>query len=135
MTEQEMQEYFPKAYPKMFVGKYGGIAVGAGWANILVQLCQNIQHHLDWKNRDGEVITQVTIQQVKEKFGSLRFYYQGGDEYIHGLVSMAESMTGITCEECGNPGETRHGGWIRVLCNTCEADLEERKLLKSGFEQ
>jgi hypothetical protein len=135
MTEQEMQEYFPKAYPKMFVGKYGGIAVGAGWANILVQLCQNIQRHLDWKNRDGEVITQVTIQQVKEKFGSLRFYYQGGDEYIHGLVSMAESMTGITCEECGNPGETRHGGWIRVLCNTCEADLEERKLLKSGFEQ
>ena len=135
MTEQEMQEYFPKAYPKMFVGKYGGIAVGAGWANILVQLCQNIQHHLDWKNRDGEVITQVTIQQVKEKFGSLRFYYQGGDEYIHGLVSMAESMTGITCEECGNPGETRHGGWIRVLCNTCEADREERKLLKSGFEQ
>jgi hypothetical protein len=135
MTEAEMQVYFPKVYPKIFVGRYGGIAVGAGWANILVQLCQNIQHHLDWKNRDSEVIPQVTIQQVKEKFGTLRFYYQGGDEYIHGLVSMAESMTGITCEECGNPGETRHGGWIRVLCNTCELKREEAKLLREGYEQ
>jgi|APCry1669193128_1035447.scaffolds.fasta_scaffold12548_6 hypothetical protein len=135
MTEQEMQEYFPKVYPKMFVGKYGGIAVGAGWANILVQLCQNIQHHLDWKNKDGEIVPQVVVQQVKEKFGSLRFYYQGGDEYVAGLVSMAESMSGVTCESCGVPGETRRGGWIRVLCQSCENSREEAKLLREGFEQ
>ena len=146
MTEVEMQTYFPTAFPKMFVGRYGGIAVGEGWANILVQLCQNIQHHLDWKNKDSEVVPQVVIEQVKEKFGSLRFYYQGGDEYIAGLVSMAESMTGVTCQDCGDVGETRQGGWIRVLCNTCEAEreaiqaaniaaYEEKKLLRQGYEQ
>ena len=131
-----MQEYFPKVYPRMFVGKYGGIAVGKGWFGILTQLCQNIQSHIDWQNtRVPNSCPQVTIEQVKEKFGSLRFYYQGGDEYIMGLVSMAESMTGITCEECGNPGETRHDGWVHVSCDACEAKREEAKLLREGFEQ
>jgi hypothetical protein len=63
-----------------------------------------------------ESITQVTLDQVKEKFGTLRFYYTGGDDYISGMVRMAESMSGVTCEECGAPGEQNDGGWIRTLC-------------------
>ena len=64
-----------------------------------------------------EIIHQVTVTQVKEKFGTLRFYYSGGDEYIEGLVSMAESMSAVTCEECGNPGRVRRGGWLRCQCD------------------
>jgi hypothetical protein len=63
-----------------------------------------------------EVCPQVTVDQVKEKFGTLRFYYTGGDEYISGLVAMAESMSGVTCEECGNPGKRVGGGWVTTLC-------------------
>jgi hypothetical protein len=59
---------------------------------------------------------QVTVDQVKEKFGTLRFYYSGGDDYVSGLVSMAESMSAVTCEECGNPGKQVGGGWITTLC-------------------
>jgi hypothetical protein len=196
MTEEEMQKYFPTVFPEMFKGKYGGIATGKGWFNILVQLCQNIQHHIDWRKAsrlqamkynemaaqckvgnfdmfeeeyksilnhefkeqrlqeiiDGDYrlvsdeISQVIVEQVKEKFGTLRFYYQGGDDYIDGLVAMAESMSGVTCEECGNPGESHSGGWIRTLCQPCEEarelarkradeEWEQRKLLKEGFEQ
>jgi hypothetical protein len=61
-------------------------------------------------------IAQVILDQVKEKFGTLRFYYTGGDEYISGLVSMAESMSGVTCETCGNPGKSLGRGWITTLC-------------------
>jgi hypothetical protein len=61
-------------------------------------------------------VCQVTLDQVKEKFGTLRFYYSGGDDYISGLVSMAESMSGVTCETCGNPGKTVGGGWLTTLC-------------------
>jgi hypothetical protein len=61
-------------------------------------------------------IAQVTLDQVKEKFGTLRFYYTGGDEYISGLVSMAESMSGVTCETCCNPGKSLGRGWITTLC-------------------
>lgn len=62
-------------------------------------------------------VHQVVATQVKEKFGALRFYYDGGDDYIHGLTSMAEAMSGRTCEVCGNPGESNKSGYITTLCN------------------
>jgi len=71
-------------------------------------------------------VTQVTIAQIKEKFGTLRFYYDGGDDYISGMVALAESMSGLTCEECGSIGERRDGGWIRTLCDEHEAEHQER---------
>ena len=91
-------------------------------------------------------IPQVTLDQVKEKFGTLRFYYSGGDDYIDGMVSLAESLTGVTCESCGNVGERRGGGWVHTYCTPCEEareiartkadeEWEQRKLLKEGFEE
>ena len=80
---------------------------------------------------------QVTVDQVKEKFGTLRFYYTGGDDKVRGMVSMAESMSGVTCEECGNPGTTSIGGYIRTLCKEhggTDFDTDEDDLLKQGFE-
>jgi hypothetical protein len=75
-----------------------------------------------------EPVQQVTLDQVKEKFGTLRFYYTGGDDYIRGLVSMAESMSGVTCEGCGAQAKTNWpksenggiGGWVRTICEPCE---------------
>ena len=64
-------------------------------------------------------IHQVVATQVKEKFGTLRFYYNGGDDYIDGAVSMAEAMSAVTCETCAEPGEVRPGGWIKTLCDEC----------------
>ena len=67
-----------------------------------------------------ELIEQVVVTQIKEKFGTLRFYYDGGDEYIRGLEDMAESMTARTCEDCGCPGvarSTKQKRWVRVLCD------------------
>ena len=126
-------------FPKMFSGRYGGFAVGQGWYPILEALCANIQSHLDWKNRESEVVPQVVVEQIKEKFGGLRFYYQGGDEEIHGMVRMAEAWAGIACEECGAAGERRSGGWIRTLCDKHEAEHQERlrtrEMKSSGFEE
>jgi hypothetical protein len=68
----------------------------------------------------------ITIDQIKEKFGGLRFYYSGGDEQIHGMVRMAEIWAGRTCEKCGNKGERRHGGWMRTLCDEHEAEHQEK---------
>lgn len=63
-------------------------------------------------------VPQVVISQVKEKFGGLRFYYVGGDAAIEGMVRMAEGIASYTCEDCGSPGYTRPGGWLRTLCDT-----------------
>lgn len=65
-------------------------------------------------------IPQVVASQVKEKFGTLRFYYEGGDDHIDGMVRMAEAMSSVTCEVCGVPGEMRQkgpGAWISTLCD------------------
>jgi len=40
---------------------------------------------------------------------------------------MAESWAGHTCEECGNKGTMRHGGWVRTLCDEQEKEYLERK--------
>lgn len=73
---------------------------------------------LKGKFRDApEPCPQVVAVQVKEKFGTLRFYYEGGDEYVSGIVAMAESMSGRICEECGAEGKQRGGGWIQTLCD------------------
>lgn len=74
-----------------------------------------------------EKISQVVAAQVKEKFGTLRFYYSGGDEYIHGLAAMAEAMSARTCEGCGAPAKSTNNGWIRTMCQSCIDSREERR--------
>lgn len=63
-------------------------------------------------------VDHVSVLQVKEKFGTLRFYYAGGDDTVAGMVSMAETMSACTCEVCGNPGKIRRTGWYQTLCDT-----------------
>ena len=203
--KQELDKLLCEKYPKMMVNRNKdmqetcmcwGFECGDGWYNILNQLMGNIQHHIDWKEKQRkwaidynemaaqakagnfdlfeeanksltneeyknerlaeivagdfrqvpESIPQVTLDQVKEKFGTLRFYYSGGDEYISGMVTMAEAMSGVTCEECSAPAETHGGGWIRTICQPCEtrreeerarqmAEYEKQKLLRQGIEQ
>jgi hypothetical protein len=158
--KQEYDTYLCTTYPKMFVNRYKpmtettmcwGFDCGDGWYHIIRALCSNIQHHIDWKEKQRDVairfnstasaedmrsvpdvIPQVTVDQVKEKFGTLRFYYTGGDDYIDGLVSMAEAMSGVTCEECGNPGSTLGRGWLTTLC---EKHAEERGIYKDDNEK
>jgi hypothetical protein len=62
-------------------------------------------------------IPDVTASEVKEKFGTLRFSVQGFDDSIRGMIRVAESMSAVTCEECGKPGYRRDGGWIKTLCD------------------
>lgn len=126
--EQRMKE----KYPKMFAQPYGGFAVGAGWWPILESLCANIQSHIDWKQQQqekysrGDGCKQVVVAQIKEKFGGLRFYYDGGDDTIHGMVRMAEAWADRSCEECGAPGVAGGKGWIKTLCPVHRAEADAR---------
>jgi hypothetical protein len=130
MSEEDRYEAFVKSmeekYPKMFSQPYGGFAVGEGWWPILQALCSNIQHYLNWKNKESETVPQVVVEQIKEKFGGLRFYYQGGDNHIGGMVRMAEAWAEKSCETCGAPGTLGGKGWIKTLCPTHRAEADAR---------
>ncbi len=71
-------------------------------------------------------VRHIEVHQIKEKFGGLRFYYEGGDDYCSGLETMAEIWANRTCETCGETGRQRQGGWIRTLCDKHEAEYQER---------
>jgi hypothetical protein len=126
-TYDQFADRMVERFPKMFEGKYGGFAVGQGWWPMLEQLCSTIQSHIDWKEKQGNPIPQVVIEQIKEKFGTLRFYYQGGDDYIDGAVSLAETMSGHLCEDCGGLGVRRSGGWVRTLCDQHETERQTQQ--------
>ena len=132
MNYEEFTNMLETKYPEMFSQPYGGVCVGEGWWPIIEALCARIQSHIKWNNeqfdkyRRGEKCPQVVVLQIKEKFGGLRFYYSGGDSYVSGMVRMAESWAARHCEECGNPGKAREGGWIRTLCETHEAERKAR---------
>lgn len=81
-------------------------------------IAKTIQQSLEQGEREvPSEIPQVVAVQIKEKFGTLRFYYDGGDEYISGLVAMAEWVSSVTCEECGERGKLRGGGWVYTACD------------------
>lgn len=81
-------------------------------------IAKMVQQSLDQDEREvPSEIPQVVAVQVKEKFGTLRFYYDGGDEYISGLVTMAEWASSVTCETCGERGKIRGGGWLYTACD------------------
>lgn len=132
----EMVKHLETTYPKMFAGKYGGLAIGEGWWPLVEQLCNHIQLHIDQQNSAHErwpddpyykAVPQVTIQQIKEKFGGLRFYFEGGDEYCRGAAWFAEKLSTSICETCGAPGKQSGDGWIKTLCPTHAAERDEER--------
>lgn len=82
--------------------------VGPGWKKIVEDLIDDLIS-LGW---DG------TILQVKEKFGTLRFYIGSGNEALWARISEAENLSAVTCEVCGEPGQQYYDGWITTLCPT-----------------
>jgi hypothetical protein len=92
-----------------------GFECSDGWYNIIYTLCSLIQIHQKSQKPDYE---PVVVQQVKEKFGTLRFYYTGGDDIIFGMVAYAEAISGMTCEVCGDRGTTDwKRSWVRTVCS------------------
>jgi hypothetical protein len=110
MTPELEKELLDK-YPKLFSNKqFYGIECGDGWYDILDHLCGAITEYT--YNPDD-----LYVDQVKEKFGRLRFYLSREDDVIHGMITMAEYMSAHTCETCGKQGKVRGGSWLVVLCD------------------
>jgi len=94
---------------------------GAGWNSLidpLIKLCEE---------------RGITILQIKEKFGGLRFYVSavpsqrvGAPADILEAIEKAEDASVTICEMCGEPGKVRGGAWIKTLCDRCA--LERGKL-------
>lgn len=111
----------------------------SGWDWILADLNTKLEY-LD---------SEYEIHQVKEKFGTLRFYYQAKADrgvvldLMDDAVSMAERYSATTCELCGKSSmksDSRKGiefdgsvslkysggnpnGWLKTLCDGCAGPI------------
>ena len=91
----------------------------AGWIPIIEKLTKDL-HELE---------TVININQVKEKFGGLRYYvsYPEDEKYdkeevdiAEELIRKAEEETLHTCQVCGSGDASAvGGGWITTLCKRC----------------
>lgn len=102
-------------YPKLFQQPFY-FEHNSGWYWIIERLAS----YLDFQMKHNKM-PKVVAEQVKEKFGTLRFYYSGGNELTRGAVNFAEYLSGIVCEYCGQiPAETQDfRGWLHTLCSLC----------------
>lgn len=87
-----------------------GCYVGPGWIPLLDELVTDLVA-LGW-DKD--------LQQVKQKFGGLRFYIGDGTEEIYARISQAERASFYVCEECSGPAQNRTPeGWVTSCCQAC----------------
>jgi len=150
---EKLDKKLCKKYPKIFRDRTAdkrdtamcwGFCCGDGWYDLIDTLCHSLQWDTD-KNR----YPQVIADQVKEKFGELRFYFHtesngvaddekkigsssfpNEDSYISGIiegkVSFACRMSNLICEECGSTTKAKNeniNGWYRTLCSKCKLKI------------
>ena len=125
--QEELEQKFAKAFPNLYADLGGderetcmhyGISVGDGWYDLLWEASNKIEAEI--LRMPEEERKNFKAAQIKEKFGGLRFYMEGGEnDVIDNAILEAEKLSYITCEKCGKPGIPRRDRWIKTLCNDC----------------
>lgn len=117
-----------------------GFDVGPGWHVIIHDACEK----LSFLGKAFGLI--VVADQIKEKFGTLRFYHHVikdpnapsthwtddalsmAYDVIDDVVSHAERKTENACEECGEHGDcVTICGWVSTLCDKHRDEREAKR--------
>ncbi len=91
-------------------------SVGKGWEKLLHSCLNEID----------QLGINITITEIKEKFGSLRIYYDRQNEYsdineIEMVISKYAKLSSETCEYCESTENLiyRRNYWDRTICKEC----------------
>lgn len=124
---------YERRFSRLVQHGFPGLEFGPGWDDLIMDLMEGIDQALTDEEAAG-----FSIFQIKEKFGTLPFYwgtrgatsYESLNERIEPLVELAEKLSAITCMRCGAAGTLRPRGWAHVSCDRCEIErlrkLDER---------
>jgi len=112
---------------------YFGFEHGDGWFDIIWELSEKIERVLNkYYSINKQALDLLVdypafnVTQVKEKFGTLCFYYEmrldvteAHDDIVE-VINEAEAKSAKTCEKCGRPGTQTENRWIQTLCEDCK---------------
>jgi hypothetical protein len=147
--KQKLELKLVQKYPKILKDYKGdpmqtcmswGVDTSDGWYKLLDKCMEKLQYFCDFCSKDGREV-KVIARQIKEKFGTLRFYIdvEGGNkienDIVDDIINGAEAESERTCEITGAPGVLcQRGGWYKVLCyeearklnyKACNSDTEK----------
>jgi len=110
----EKNEFFIYQFPdhiqqRINAGMGCSSSIGRGWLQII----------LDMDKKLNEISSDYRIDQIKEKFGLLRYYISGIDyDKADEIIREAAAKSGKICEMCGKPAKLRNNeGWYQTLCD------------------
>lgn len=119
MKAQLQKQLFEK-YPNLFADKdkpmtqtamVWGIDCDDGWYDLINRLCAVIT----------KLNPEIKASQVKEKYGTLRFYTVTSDDTVDDAIFLAERASESLCETCGRAGENKRiRGWWKTSCKEHE---------------
>ncbi len=87
---------------------------GDGWEPLIRRLSEKLESAI--AALPEEEREHYRASQVKEKFGTLRFYMNASTDEMEQWIGEAEHESGRACETCGEPGKVRGKGWLRASC-------------------
>jgi len=95
-----------------------GWECGKGWFPMLTELSDKLDAM--FREKYPEYMENFEVLQVKEKFGTLRFYVSSAPDEIYELIDEYEKKSGTICETCGKPGTLKESrGWLITICEEC----------------
>lgn len=119
-------------FPRVFKGAQlpWGLECGPGWDELLVDLLAQLDAILA-----KHPTLRFRLVQIKEKFGSLRFYvsFDEGTEddiaqkdlvkVVFAAIQDAQKKSARTCERCGTPSVIREIGSVATtVCPKCRGE-------------
>ena len=98
-SEERLYATYPSLFPRETwveteSAMQWGCCCGDGWFPILDALCECIQRSVEHDD-----MPPVVVRQIKEKFGTLRFRFSGGDERTHAMAELALALSTRLPEE------------------------------------
>ena len=91
-------------------------AMETGWRKAFgIQMCKEIRTQLI----KDHYLFKYRIFQIKEKYGTLRWYDAGSSKEIQDIISKYEDISWDTCIMCGKPSTKISSGWISPYCDDC----------------
>lgn len=116
---QETYEELVKRYPRLYKHNQG-IECAPGWHKIIDDLSAKLEMLILGEDNDPEGYFYAT--EVKEKYGTLRFYMSLETDKMSSAIRKAENLSSQTCEYCSKPGSLRGINWYHTLCDTCDTE-------------
>lgn len=123
----KLDEQLVKDFPLLFGDRHGdmqntamcwGFEVGDGWEPIIREAAEKLEPLIKKYNEEtNEKDYLPRASQIKEKFGTLRFYMTCTTDEMDKITNEAENKSEVTCEQCGEKGElATTGGWLMTRC-------------------